>query len=410
MQIFNTKCFMKKINIALMAIIALGVLLPSCKKQSVLLQIDGKAPVPAMITVLKVENTPGGAKINYKLPKDNNLLYVKAVYEIQPGVIRETKASIYKDTLVIGGFGDTLAHEVKLYSVGRNDKASVPVTLEVNPLLPPVKSVYRNLILQATFGGAAITFNNPSENALAIILLHDSTGKGDWTTVKTYYTGAPKGIFSVRGFDSLETKFGVYVRDRWNNKSDTLVEALKPLYEEIIDKSKFKEIDLPTDTYKGHVYSGLAPRAMSFLWNNIWNSHNDIFHTMPGEPKMPQWFTFDMGSKVTLSRFKLFSREGSSGAYTGGDPKIFEVWGSNDPDKDGGWNNWTKLQTFTSIKPTPGSTVTAEDLQFAVIDGQDYEFPLGIPPVRFLRFKILETWGGFQYMYISELSLWGTEN
>lgn len=404
------KISVKKNIIALFVFIALVGILPSCKKQSVLLQIDGNVPAPAMVTILNVERTPGGAKINYKLPKDENLLYVKAIYEIHPGVTRETKSSIYKDTLVIGGFGDTLAHDIKIYSVGRNDKASVAVTVTVNPLLPPVKSVYKNLVLQATFGGAAITFDNPSEDALAIVLMHDSTGNGDWATVKTYYTGAPKGIFSVRGFDSVKTKFGVYIRDRWNNKSDTLIEELKPLYEQVIDKSRFKEIDLPNDTYAGHVYSGLPPRAMNFLWNNIWNSHNDIFHTSPGDPHMPLSFTFDMGTEVTLSRFKLFSREGSSGAYTGGDPKIFEVWGSNDPDKDGGWNNWTKLQTFTSVKPTPGSVVSSEDLQYAVVDGQDFEFPLGIPQVRFLRFKVLETWGGFQYIYISELSFWGTEN
>lgn len=379
-----------------------------CKRQGVVLQIDSSAPAPAPVTDIQATSTPGGADITYKLPADTNLLYVEAQYTVNHGVQRRTKASLYRDTLKLNGFGDTLEHEVKVYSVGRNNKKSDPITVKVTPLTPPVISVFRNLTLEATFGGAAVTFQNPSQKPLAIVLLHDTTGHNTWGEAKTYYTQAVSGFFAARGFDSIPTKFAVYVRDRWDNRSDTMYKTLKPLYEELLDKSKFKEVHLPTDNYKGHTWSGLTPRDEPFLWNNIWNDHNDVFHTIPGKSAIPEWFTFDLGAPYTLSRFKLFSREGSSGAYIGGDPEVFEIWGSNDPDKDGGWDNWTLLGHFTAVKPSGPGPVTSEDIQYAVVNGADYTFQPGLPAMRYLRFKTLKTWGGLEYIYISELTFWGS--
>lgn len=382
-----------------------------CKRQDMILQIDSNAPAPVAVTNVETFSTPGGADITYSIPADTNLLYVEAVYQINSTVTRQTKASLYKDTLKLSGFGDTLSHEIQLFSVGRNGKKSDPITVEVKPLTPPFISVYRSLTLESTFGGAAVTFKNLSQDPMALVLMYDSTGRGTWGEAVTYYTQAPEGFFANRGLDSVETKFALYVRDRWNNRSDTIFKTLTPLYEEVLDKSLFKEVHLPTDNYAGHTWSGLTPRNEPLLWNNIWNDHNDVFHTIPANPEMPQWFTFDLGAKYALSRFKLFSREGSSGAYIGGDPEIFEIWGSNDPDISGGWDSWTLLGQFTAHKPSgPGGTVTAEDVQYAVVSGADYTFAPGAPAVRYLRFKTLKTWGGFGYVYISELTFWGQKN
>lgn len=379
----------------------------SCKEKDMLVYKDDGAPAPGPVTNLKLTSTPGGAVITYTLPKDPNLLYVKAVYELKSGVSAEAKSSTYNDTLTIGGYGDTLQHEVKVYTVGKNEKASQPVSITFKPLRPPVYSMFASLSLVETFSGANVSFKNPDEAPLAIVLMADSTGRGDWAIANTYYTAAPSGSFSVRGFDTTEHKFGVYIRDRWNNKSDTLIKKLKPLYETAIDRSGFKEVQLLGDNYAPHSWSGVTARVMSFMWNNVWNSDNDCFHTKTGDPKMPLSFTFDMGATNLLSRFKFYHRSGSSGAYVGGDPKIFEIWGSNNPSPDGSWGSWQLLGTFNSVKPSGPGAVTTEDKNFACVQGEDFDFPIDIPPVRYLRFRVLDTWGGFQYIYISELKFWG---
>src|SRR5690606_35307007 len=87
---------------------------------------------------------------------------------------------------------------------------------------------------------------------------------GEWSPVETYYTSQREGLFFARGFESTEQSFGVYMRDRWENYSDTLVRNLTPLFEEELDKSRFAEVRLPTDTWQKR-YSN-SP-GVSAIWN-----------------------------------------------------------------------------------------------------------------------------------------------
>src|SRR5690606_4448134 len=119
-------------------IFLLTVILFSCTKEDRLDHIDADAPAPAQVTDIKEFATPGGVKLTYKIPADKNLSYIKAIYEIRPGVYREAKSSIYTDTLSLVGFGDSESHNVQLISVGKNEKVSEPVSVTVTPATPPV--------------------------------------------------------------------------------------------------------------------------------------------------------------------------------------------------------------------------------------------------------------------------------
>lgn len=390
-------------------VIFLLTALGGCKQENENKPFNADDQAPPPVTNVQVENIAGGAKITYDRPKDGDLLYVKAEYSIRQGVDREAKASYYLHTLTVDGFPDTSVYEVKLYSVSRGEHASEPVTVHIQPLTPPVVEVFRSLTIKETYGGVRVSFKNGAEsNVVLTLLATDSVG--DMVPADAYYTKSLEGTFAARGFSTVKQKFGVFVRDRWNNHSDTLFADLTPKFEEQLDKTKFKEVDLPSDTYKPHVGSG-----MHELWDDSWNS-GSVFHTNPGTG-LPQWFTFDMGVSVKLSRFKFYHRLGAGqgatdGAYTGADPRIFEIWGSNDPNTDGSWDgSWVKLGEFQSIKPSgqPEGVVTNEDFQFAVVDGEDFDFPEGIPSVRYLRWKTVKVWGALDHCYIAELTFWGND-
>lgn len=372
----------------------------SCTKENRIDHIDQQAPAPAQVSSVKVENNAGGAILTYKVPIDPNYSYVKAIYEIQPGVFREAKSSIFKDTLLLVGFGDTLTHEVKIYSIGKNEKASEPLLINVNPLTPPIKTVFKDVNILAAFGGVKVTFKNDVQAKLAIVVMVDSTGQNTWAPVTTFYTGAKEGSFSVRGFDSVEKKFAVYIRDRWNNKSDTLIKPLIPLYEQLLPKKDFRALKLPTDTYKY-----VETFWMEKLWDDLYNQDLNIFASMPPSP-IPQWVTIDLGHNVKLSRMKEFQRHDYD--YVGPAVKSFEIWGSNAPDIDGGWTHWALMGTFNSFKPSgsPLGTKTAEDTNYAVFLGEDFDFDI-FPTVRYIRFKTTETYGGANYVVIAELTFWG---
>lgn len=378
-------------------IIAIGY---GCSKEEKIGMIsDPNAPAPVQVSNVKIKETPGGAILTYKIPADPNLSYVKAVYEIQPGVFREAKSSIYVDTLSLVGYGDTDEHEVKIFSVGKNEKASEPISMKFKPLTPPILSAFETLVMNATFGGVSLKLDNIAQGNLTIKLIVDSTGQNTWAPVSSFYTSAPTAYFAQRGFKPVEKKFGVYLQDRWNNKSDTLISTLVPLLEELIKKDTFKEVKLPTDTWM-FVESYSMPR----VWDDKFQYN--IFAT-PHTSSMPQWFTFDMGKKVVISRLKEWQYH--ENVYSGSSVKRFEIWGSNNPDTDGGWNNWELLGTFNSFKPSgrPVGSNTADDVNYAINNGEDFEMPAQVPAVRYIRFKTLETWSGGKQVVITELSFWG---
>jgi len=379
------------------------ILAAGCKKEDRLDHIDPSSTIPAQVSNIKIFATPGGAMINYKIPKDPSFSYAKAIYEIRPGVFREAKCSYYNDTLALVGYGDTLSHQVRIYSVGKNEKASEPISISIVPLSPPVRTVFKDLSLTAAFGGVRIGFKNPSQANLAIQLLMDSTGSGAWTTLNTFYTGAPEGSFSSRGLDSVQKKFAVVLWDRWNNKSDTLTRLLTPLFEELIPKDKWSVLRLPTDVYipadpnypLEKIYDGRIG------WAGLWASANNS--------KIPQWFTLDLGQTVVLSRFKEYQLE-SNHFYSGSALKTFELWGSTNPNPDGSFDNsWTFLGTFHSFKPSglPLGQTNQDDYNYAYVNGEDFDFANVVPPVRYIRLNALESYSSSGQIVISELTFWG---
>ncbi|MND70437.1 hypothetical protein D3C80_619420 [compost metagenome] len=85
----------------------------------------------------------------------------------------------------------------------------------------------------------------------------------------------------------------------------------------------------------------------------------------------------------------------------------FEIWGSNKPAADGSWDNWTKLADCESIKPSklPGIEKNEADFAFAKA-GEDFVLTEGLPKVRYIRIKVLETWGKANFATIGELNVY----
>ncbi|GHT78677.1 hypothetical protein FACS189464_2540 [Bacteroidia bacterium] len=390
---------MKKIQIIL-SIFLMGAFGYGCQEKESAYLDDSPAPEP--VTVREVVNTNGGAVIRYTLPKDENLLGVKAVYE-RNGETVEAKASLYLDSLIVEGLGDTKTHDVSLYSIGRNEKLSAPVPVQINPLTPVVQTA--QMQLSAAFGGVSLAYNNPSKANLAFeLMMIDSTGL--WKPLQTFYAGATSGRFSCRGLAGKETKFGVYVRDRWLNKSDTVMETLIPFDEIEIPKDKFANAKLPTDTWAP--IDGLASYAMDYLWDGQlcpWGSWPALGVTQTAI--LPHHFTIDVGYKVALSRFKLYARM-QYDTYAAFLPRVFEVWGSDNPPADGSWDNWTRLGRWHMVKPSGYGVgadvgpITAEDREY-LSNGADFEIepsdelPEPYIPITHIRFRTFATF----YTYLT---------
>ncbi|SEM64962.1 protein of unknown function [bacterium A37T11] len=370
--------------------------------------LEGSTNPPGQVSNVTVENLAGQAKVSYSLPKDQDLLYIKAVYNIRTGVSREVKSSYYANTLILDGFADTDEHEVSIYAVNRSEVASEPVKIIVKPLENPVWEVYRSLKILPDFAGVRITAENPHNANVALeIVKQDSLGK--WEPFLPFIYSSQKQISqTTRGLEITPQKFGVTVRDRFQNYTDTLFGEITPFYEELLPKNLFKELRLPTDAAIQKVTAGIP-----LMWDgNNGNLTSQRMLTEPADPK-PQWISIDLGQSAKLSRIKIwnyseFMSDGNHQFYYRGQMRFFEIWGSENPNPDGSWDSWTKIGTFENIKPSglPYGQNSAEDFA-AGKAGFDYNFNSDAPKVRYLRFKNLQNWMGTTWFEILEINVYG---
>jgi hypothetical protein len=383
-------------NLTYICIIGLFSLAMAACKEELIGPTTASQGIPGPVTNARVENLPGAARITYTLPGNTDLLYVKALYNVGSKQ-REAKASLFNNYLIVDGFGNTNPCEVKLYAVNRSEESSTPVSVTVQPLEPPVITIGKSIVTKGDFGGLSLTFNNDTESEVSIhVLTLDSLG--DWVPVDVLYTKRKGGNFAVRGFEAKPRKFAVFVKDRWDNRSDTIETEVTPLFEAELARANFKELRLASD-------APLTDPGWNFtlLFDN---QFADIcYHTAVGSG-MPQWFTIDMTKVATISRMKMWQRQGN--IYDHANVKKFEIWGSNNPTD--AWASWTRIETFESYKPSgaPKGAVTSEDIAFAAA-GEEFVFPSGVPPYRYLRFKTLENWSGSNFVHILELRFWGIQ-
>lgn len=363
----------------------------------------GEKPDP--VTEYTVESINGGALINFKIPNTDDLLYVKAEYELAFGLKRETKSSLYKNYLKVDGFPKEGEYEIKLYAVSRGEVYSEPTIVKINVLTPPYLMTRKTLNIVETFGGVNVSFENENEADLSIVLLEKGE-KDEWIDKHTYYSNSGKANFSVRGYESKEKEFAAYVKDRWGNASDTLIKSCVPIYEEVIPKDTWKKFKLPGDETEKH------PTYGDWLFEKMWDGklgENDMFHPAAVLQSWPAFFTIDLGVTAKFSRMKFWQQYKT--AYSANNVKAFEVHGTNAPAADGSWECWTKLGTFEIEKPSGGplGVVTEEDKAVAEA-GHDFEFPVSAPAYRYIRLRILSSFSGVSNFSVTELGFWGRIN
>jgi hypothetical protein len=397
---------MKSIYIYLI-LLATALSLPGCKKADLNSHtpIETGGTIPGLVSNVQVINLPGAATLTYTLPKDDNLQYVVAEYNINSTTVRQAKTSRYNDTIHVDGFSTAADYTINLYSVSKSEKRSAAVPVKVHPTTPPFRTIAATVQMTDDFGGVNVTLTNANEDKIAVVIL-TKNNNGEFTPVETFYTQLKNGTFTTRGFDSTARIFGCYIKDRWNNNSDTLFKTIHPMLERLLDKSKFRQYSLPNDQPSAWGWE------MPYLWDNKLDGGGPGFHTLQGAEPHPHRFTFDMGVVAKLSRFKLLQRFDGY-LYSHGNPRYYTIWGcATTPDPSGTWDGWTKLMDCESIKPSglPLGQTTDADLSYALGTdglGEEFTFPLSAPPVRYIRLELQKNWSGTDFFHAIEITFWG---
>lgn len=373
--------------------------------------IDRSMAVPAQVKDVRVEPLPGGAHLSYTLPPDKNLLYVEATVHTADGRKLDFRSSSYAAGVTILGLRSEAEEDVSLCSVSTSGVRSEPQTVRIRPLTPPFLAAYATLSAEPDFGGVTLSFENDSRSELAYFLGYYDA-EGTFVDYESYYT-FESGSYSYRGLEAKETRFGIYIRDKWDNTSDTLHVRLTPYVETRIPKDRFRAMKLLTDSEPN---IGQWNVKMEYLWDGQYSQdYNDPYNlnsnygwlvfTFRDEPTVePRYFTFDMGVASKLSRIRLhhyFTYENSA-------PRICEFYGrADEPPIGGSEDGWIKLCRMEQVRPSlSGGVLSMSDAE-AWERGTEAIVDRLAPPVRYIRVKAIEDWNGFSGWAASELTFFG---
>lgn len=435
-------------NTILLTAFSAVLLLSACVQENFgrIDQKDDSVPVPSPVTVKSVRSIPGGAVIKVSIPDDDNIKGVIATY-VRNGEEVNTKISRFIDSLTVEGFPDTGEHSAKIASFNINEVQSSSVEVKFNPETPSIISTKVGIL--PSFGGVKVRIEgNKDRQNLAVVILRDSVVSHStlpmdqikWQEVTTLFTESDSISLARRGIQSSEAIFGVYLRDRWGNISDTTKAIVTPLEEYQIPKTKTP--DFPTALGFSHnreaVYAqddnyeqtstNAANYEVAGLWDGSGTSAAHCFFAADSTP-IPMWITIDLGCTATLSRIATLPRIAYN-IWTNAHPRDFEFWGSMDPTGKPDYDNehefddsWFCLGKFTQFKPsgyepdgTVGVTTTEDNTYFN--NGNDFEldpeaFPHAYDNLRYLRVVIASTFASFEYGYtigavqFGEVTPWG---
>lgn len=395
-----------------MVLCMLGLSFGACKKG------DGyRDPVttggdkPGVVTNVQVKNYHGAAVITYSLPNDKDLLYVVADYNIRDGVSRQIKSSYFFDTVRLEGFHNTKDYTVTLRAVSRSTLQSDPVTVTVHPDTPYYQLISKSLKLKNDYGGINIQALNTALSAVAINTLTIDPVTSKFAIADEHYTNLSIIDYSLRGYKSQPTKFGVYVSDKFGNVSDTTIVTLTPTYEQVLDKTKFFNFSMPSDAVIG--YGGVIPNI--YDGNTTEDNGANAWQTTIGSSQKLMQCTFGIGASYKLTHFLMYFRD-----YGGNNPKDFTIYGSNvnnpgDTVTPGGaapgtqYGDWTSLGSFRVPDPPSGlpqGQTNAADRAY-VNNGIDFSVPNNTIPVKYVRIVVKDTWFGLDYTIIREVTFSG---
>ena len=195
-------------------------------------------------------------------------------------------------------------------------------------------------------------------------------------------------------------------------KPDSL--AIDIFHAEAIERRIDPVTFLPKNLWSEYTLPGdVSPLSDDYVVRKLWDnnfSEEGLYHSM--DALLPQVITWDLGVTAKISRMKFYPRFIELDTWARRQPKVFEIYGSLAPNPDGSLDNsWTLLGRFECVKPSPGETITPEDVVVAHA-GLDFEFVQNefadpSATVRYIRFRTLSNFGNVEYVAIQEISFWG---
>lgn len=410
---------MKKNRLKTTLIIGVVLSIFSCVDNENINDPRGSKTAPNVPESVEVKDIPGGTVLKYKLNHSaSNIRYVKAEVKDVEGNVKYFHSSIGVDSLLIEGLLSTGKYEVKLYSLNYSDTPSEATFVNVSPK-PAAIEVASISEIRPSFSSVRVMYKNPTKEKLFVGLAKKINGH--WEQMGMPYAGLESGSVYITKQENEEGEYGAYFYDKWGHRTEMKTATVTPMIEYVVEKKLMKTCEFGTDAigrpdggkpsclFDG-IYDKGAVAALFWPWINT-----------------PSWVTLDLGKSYILSSFTLWNRLNNGFNY--GSPRIFEIWGSNNPNMDevvlpiGQQQimdpSWFFIGRFETMKPSGHTSLKPSgelqsDIDFAnagfhFMFSPDYTTDIpGSQEVRYVRFYVHTTWEApLGSIRVAELSFWG---
>lgn len=289
---------------------------------------------------------------------------------------------------------------------------SIPIEMMGSVYGDNYRSLLTNRLLKSTYyDGQDLTLNwGTVESSEAGIHLNwtDINGDSKTTKVDTSETETLLPNFNIDKPLSYSTTY----------KPDSL--AIDVFQAATVETMIDPVVLIPKATWVEKTMPGDVGINGSYPLKNLWDGNTTNFMHSDDPATLPSILTWDLGLKAKLSRMKLWPRNNDDDRWNRGHPRVFEIYGSLEPNPDGNLDDsWTLLGHFECVQPSGNGTAdpyqkpTSDDITLSN-NGLDFEFVPGngVDPdatVRYIRFRSLEHFNPTQppRILLAEISFWG---
>lgn len=366
---------------------------------------------PGVVTDITVTPTNGGGIINYSLPADDDILYVKAVYTNSQGEEVFKVSSKYNTSVEINGLNQSDPVKVKLYVVDLHDNISESTETDFIPLKSFIFLVQESIQITPDLGGVKVTWDNIASKTV-FVYVHILDGADETVRILSS-NNAEENIF-IRGLESKELTFSTKVED-FDKNITALKEKgkYKPLFEEKIDKSTWTLVS--GQSVNGNAYEGKTVNFWDDIVDTVETDADNSYFIITrdnngGSLNFPLDIVIDFHKNVRIQRFKIWQRAfwyqggGVTYHYQEENLKSFNLYSSTDS------QTWNLLGQFDIGDPRDTSgDIPAIALQEA-IDGHDFSLENTSDEFRYLKVEITSNYGSTSVTVGSEITLFGLDN
>jgi len=184
-------------------------------------EISGNDSTPPGVPVfISSDPLPGGAKIFFKPPADEDVLSVEASYVNANGKKLRFSASFFAESLDVYGFGAEGEHAVELYALDRAGNRSEGIRVLVTTLEPVVVTVAKTVHVTSSFASMLLNWENAAQNPLYVSVDFSYTQNGtrhNYSTIFTSHQTETRSIDSLKLYADEPVSVKINVSDKYDN-------------------------------------------------------------------------------------------------------------------------------------------------------------------------------------------------